>query len=91
MQTQETKTGPDKLQARLDELRKLRDEIKVRIHLGELDARDAFLKIEPAVDKAELELKHVAKGAAHAVANAATVTIDGLVKSLRAIRAKLPK
>ena len=91
MQTQETKAQgkkePGKLQARLDELKALRDEIRVRIHLGEMDARDAFQKIEPAVDKAEHELTHMATGAAEAVAK----TLDSLAEALRKIHARLPK
>lgn len=95
MQTQETKTqatpGPEKRQERLLELKKMRDEIRLKIHLGGLDVREAFRKIEPAVDKAELEMKGMAKDAAHAVANAATFTLDSLSWSLRDIKAKLPK
>jgi hypothetical protein len=95
MQTQDPRpepTGPaSMLQHRLDDLRKLRDEIRVKLHLGEMDARDAFKKLEPAVDKAEHEVTHLAKDAAGAVSNAFAMTLDSLTDSLKKIRAKLPK
>jgi hypothetical protein len=109
MQTQETKThektGHDKLQTRLDELKTLRDEIRVKIHLAGMDVRDAFRKIEPAVDKAEHEVTHMAKGAGNAVdkaehevahmakgaAEVVAKTLDSLAASLHKIHARMPK
>lgn len=85
--TPEKTPSPDKLQARLDELKTLRDEIRVRLHLGGLDVKDAFKKIEPSVDKVELEVKHAAKDAAVAVDK----TLDKLAKTLQSLRKKLPK
>ena len=91
MHTQYTKTqgkpGPGKLQSQLDALKTRRDEIRVKINLAEKDVRDAFLKIVPAVDKAEHEVKHMAKGAAGAVAR----TLDTLAASLRKIQARMPQ
>jgi hypothetical protein len=95
MQTQEAqksgKADEHKLQKRLDHLKTLRQEIRVKIDLAEADVREAFLKIEPAVDNAEHEVTHMAQGAAGAVAKAAAMTLDALAKSLREIRARMPK
>lgn len=89
MQTHDIRTqdvkGPDKLRPRLDELKKLRDEIKVEIDLAEDEVRQGFRKLEPAVDKAEHELTHMAEGATEAVAK----TLDSLAESLRKIRARM--
>lgn len=87
VKTPEPVPTPDKLKARLDELKAMRDEIRVKIHLAGMDAKDAFQKIEPSVDKAELELEHLAKDAGVAVAH----TLDKLTAGLKKIRAKLPK
>lgn len=91
MQTQDTtthgKANADKLKARLDELKKLRGEIREEIDLAEGEVREGFLKIEPAVDKAEHELTHMAGDATEAVAK----TMDTLADSLRKIRARMKK
>jgi hypothetical protein len=76
-----------KLRARLDEIKKLRGEIRQEIDLAENEVREGFLKIEPAVDKAEHELTHMAGDAAEAVAK----TMDSLAESLHKIRARIKK
>lgn len=111
MQTQGSRTqepgkpDPKKLQKRLDELKTLRDEIRVKIHLAEMDARDSFQKVEPAIDKAEHEVTRLAKEAGGAVdeaehevkhmaqgaADAVAKTLDSLAASLRKIRARMQK
>lgn len=85
--TQDKPPSPDVLRARLDELKTIRDDIRVRIHLAGMDAKDAFHKIEPRIDKLELELQHVAKDAGVAVGK----TLHKVAKTLESIRDRLPK
>ena len=53
--------GPDKPQTKqelekaVEQLKKIRDEIKVQLHLASMDAKDAWKKLEPGL--AELEQK----------------------------------
>jgi arabinogalactan endo-1,4-beta-galactosidase len=42
---------PGEIRRALDEVKRLRDEVRVRIHLAEMDARDAWHKLEPRIDK----------------------------------------
>ena len=101
----DTTKDPGKLKARLDELKRMRDEIRVKIHLAGMDARDAFHEIEPEIDKAEHELTRLGKSAVRAVdkaehelthlaedaAEAAARTLDSLAAALHRIRDRLPK
>jgi hypothetical protein len=44
-----------------EELQRLRDEVRVRLHLGAMDARDAFAAIEHEVDHAEREVSQATR------------------------------
>jgi hypothetical protein len=81
MQTQTT----DQLRNRLDQLRALRDEIRVRLHLGGLDAKTAFDKLSPRVDEFERQL---ARGSDVAVEEM-TRALDGVRASLQELHTKL--
>ncbi len=39
----------------LDEVRALRDEARLKIHLGSMDARAAWARLEPTLERAERE------------------------------------
>jgi hypothetical protein len=88
MQAEQTKTqgkeNADKLESRLDAIKKARDEVAGEIDLAEGELRKDFQKIEPAVDKAEHELTHMAGKATEAVAK----TMNTLADSLRKIHPK---
>jgi len=66
----------------LDRLQELRDEVRVKIHLAKMDAKDTWNEIEaqlPAVEKA-------AEDTSNAAARAA---VDGAIKRLEALRAAI--
>jgi hypothetical protein len=69
----------------LDDLRTMRDEIRVKLHLAGMDAKDAFAKLEPRLNEVERE---VAKGG-DAVADALDKTVDELGASFRKLRDQL--
>jgi hypothetical protein len=52
----------EKPNAAFEELKKIRDEIKLKIHLASMDVRDAFEKLEPKVK--DLERQVASAGAA---------------------------
>lgn len=45
------------------ELQRLRDEIRVRLHLGAMDARDAFVSVEHDIDHIGRDVTHATRGA----------------------------
>ncbi len=55
------------MQANLTQLRQLRDELRVRIHLAGMDARDEWNKLEPKIEEAEKIAKDATTGAADMV------------------------
>ncbi len=65
----------------LNHLRALRDDIRVRIHLGTMDAKDAWTSLEPQIDHAE----RLAKDASHA----ASTAVHEAVERLRAFSSSL--
>ena len=69
------------MQESLAQLRTLRDEIRVRLHLAGMDAKDAWKKMEPALDEADR--------LAGEATEASRVAIDKLVKGVKAFGASL--
>lgn len=64
-------------------LTRLRDEVRLQLHLAQAEARDAFDKLEarvPEVEAKAAELKHRGADGAHEVADAAR----GLARELHA-------
>jgi hypothetical protein len=47
---------PGEIRRALDEVKRLRDEVRVRIHLAGMDAKDAWHKLEPRIDKLDRQL-----------------------------------
>ena len=66
-------TKSDALAKEIEQIRtdvqRLRDEIKVRLHLGAMDARDAFANIEHDLDHVGREISHATR---HSLENART-------------------
>jgi hypothetical protein len=60
-------------------LRKLRDEVRVQLHLGGLDVKDEWLKLEPRLEAA-------LERAAHEVSDASRSAIHEVLLSLRKLR-----
>lgn len=65
----------------LNHLRALRDDIRVRIHLGSMDAKDAWTSLEPQIDHVE----QLAKDASHT----ASVALREALERVRAFSASL--
>jgi hypothetical protein len=76
--TEELKTD---LQKSLEALQTLRDEIRVRIHLAGMDAKDAWNKLEPTLLEAER--------LAEEVTDASRAAMAEIVKKVREFRATL--
>lgn len=69
----------------LEELKKLRDEVRVRMHLGEMEAKEWWAQMEPKL--IELE-KGLEQGAGQAAASV-HVLIDEFTEAFRRIRDRL--
>jgi CBS domain-containing protein len=79
--TEKAADGPSALRRRLDELRTLRDSIRVRLHLAKMDARDSFREIEPKIEKLERQIREIGEDATEKLTGA----LEKLEKSLRSI------
>ena len=51
----------ERLDRELDELRRVRDELKVRLHLGKADAKDAWEKLEKRFHELESHARRTAQ------------------------------
>lgn len=69
----------------IDELSQLRDEIRVRLHLGGLDARDEWYHLEKRLDEVEQAVERAAGEAADATRGLA----QELRRSMRGFRDRL--
>jgi len=49
----------DKLSEELDDLKRIRDEIRVRIHLGKAEAKDLWERSEQKIEEVESKLKFI--------------------------------
>ena len=65
----------------LDQMRTLRDEVRVRMHLAKMDVKDEWNKLEP-------HLIDVEKAAEHLTAASYDAAVDA-VKQLKKLRGKL--
>lgn len=65
----------------LDELEVIADEIRVRLHLGGMDAKDAWKKLEPRLAEAREHAK--------SASDASKKAFQDIVKSFEDLRAKL--
>jgi transposase len=70
------------LNKRVEELQALRDDLKVRIHLASMEAKDAWNELLPKLEKAE-------KLAESAVVDTAKVALDDVIGSLKQLRDKI--
>ncbi len=69
----------------LDELRRIRDEIRVRMRLGEMEVRDWWSGIEPKLDELEERLDETGGRASET----ASVVTEELTAAMRRIRDRL--
>lgn len=69
----------------VDELKQLRDEIRVKMHLGEMEVKEWWGQVEPQLITLE---KDIAEGASKA-SGSANLVLDELVEAFRRIRDKM--
>ncbi len=77
METQIQKDGPEPLA----EIERIADEIRVKIHLAGMDAKDAWRKLEPRLEEA--------KAHAASATDASRRALRDIAKSLRELADKL--
>ncbi len=87
MQTQQDTPsgGRHPIQDVLAELQTLRDEIRVRVHLAGMDAKDSWSELEPRLSALEAQAKEASGNAAHALRQ----TAAELATALKNLRARL--
>lgn len=69
----------------LEDLKKLRDEVKVKMHLGEMEVKEWWAQMEPKLVELETSLERGAEQAAVS----ANVLIDEFAEAFRRIRDRL--
>jgi hypothetical protein len=69
----------------IEDLKKLRDEVKVKMHLGEMEVKEWWAQMEPKLVELEASLERGAEQAAVS----ANVLIDEFAEAFRRIRDRL--
>lgn len=69
----------------IEDLKKLRDEVRIRMHLGEMEAREWWAQMEPKL----VELEESLERGANQAAASAHVLIDEFAEAFRRIRDRL--
>jgi len=75
-----------------ESLAELRDDLKVRVHLGEMEARDQWQKLEPKwweLQRKVTAVERASAGAVQEITAAAELLIEELFKSYGQIRKAL--
>ena len=75
-----------------ESLAELRDDLKVRIHLGEMDARDQWQKLEPKwweLQRRVVAVERASAGAVQEITAAANLLIEELLKGYEQVRKAL--
>lgn len=75
----------NELRERMNDLKALRDEVAVKIHLGELDAKTRWEALRPKIDEVELQ---AAKAGDTAITGVLTA-VETLRTALREIKSRL--
>ena len=81
-----------RLSQELEELRRVRDELRIKIHLGRAEAKDLWEKTENKLEEFENKVKSVSSQAEeplHDVGEAAKHLLDEIKDGYRRIRAAL--
>ena len=83
--SQTTKELKSEVKKSISLLYTLRDEVKVKLHLAGMDAKDEWRKLEPQIAKLEAGVDQ----AAEEMSGATQEAVDDIVKRLQKIRASL--
>jgi hypothetical protein len=75
------KEARDAIHESLADLERLADEIRVRMHLASMDAKDAWAKLEPRLEEARQHARQAGEASQRAIRD--------VVKALRELRARL--
>jgi len=70
----------DKPNVSFEELKRIRDEIKLKIHLAAMDVRDAFEKMEPKLKDLERQVANAGAAASREVEAAIQKAKDALAQ-----------
>ena len=65
MSEQEHRTLRQELEAVRDDLKGVADEIRVKLHLAEMDAKDAWSELQPKLENYEKRIEGVSKEVVH--------------------------
>jgi CBS domain-containing protein len=79
----------ERFEAELDELRRVRDELKLQAHLGKADARDVWERLEHRYAELEAQVKHIAlrsEAPLHEIGESARKLMDELRNGYRELR-----
>jgi hypothetical protein len=82
----------ERLHKEVDELRGLRDDLKVQVHLGKMEAQERFAKAEKDWDQLEGKLKRLAEASresAGEVGEAARLLVDQIREGYRHVKEML--
>ena len=74
------------VQKSLDELRKVRDEIRVQLHLAGMEAKSFWQQVEPKL----VDLEHKLEHGVEATARYADVFLDELTRAFQRVRRDSP-
>ena len=79
--------GMEKPNVSIDELKRIRDEIKLKVHLASMEVRDAFEKLEPKIKDFERQVSQ----AGHAASRELEAGMVKAKEALAHIRDKIEK
>jgi CBS domain-containing protein len=82
----------ERVDKELDELRRMRDELKLRLHLGKADAKDAWERLEKRYHELEAHARRIAQRSEaplHEMGDAARKLFDELRTGYRELRRQL--
>lgn len=73
----------------LDQILTLRDDVKLKLHLGAMDIRDEWKQLEPRVADAERDVERLVEEAGAASTAAVSSALDDLALELHRIARKI--
>jgi F0F1-type ATP synthase membrane subunit b/b' len=82
----------DRIESELQDLKRIRDELRVRIHLGKAEAKELWEKSEEKIEAVEAKVRSVRKQAEQPLDNvrdAARLLLDEIRDGFERIRAAL--
>jgi hypothetical protein len=82
-------TVKDRVESDVDELMTLRDELKLKVHLGKMEAQELWEDLEKHWDQAEGKLKVLADASAEAAGNvgdAAEIVVEEVRSGYQKLR-----